>query len=283
MNLKSTETIAYSAENLTQTKIAMEELLADPQRRSEAERLRASLPADAPTDLLKTLDIIIRTSKCYTMPSVEAKQIRDETGRLESELEIARNQMNLGYTDQDGTFVKASSVALRNLMRTADDESVRKAAFDGLNSIAPFVLEHGFVQIIKLRNKLAKQLGFLDYYDYKCFNAEGFGKVRHKKRRCVRQFWWCEKHSLTSFFNFSRSVCLKFSTASKRARGPLWKKPDRSWPSDTVRMPWSHGISRTRWPAALSKSWIPTFLSKRVSSGTQNATPPSTFRTRAVP
>lgn len=180
MNLKSTEEITYSAESLTKTKIAMEEQLSDPKRRLEAERLRQNIPADSPADLIKTLDIIVRTCKCYDMSSSpEAKAIRDETGRLESELEMARNKMNLGYNSpDDGSFVKASSVALRNLMRTADDEKVRKAAFDGLNSIAPFVLDKGFVEIIKLRNKLAKKLGFLDYYDYKVTNAEGFGRIR---------------------------------------------------------------------------------------------------------
>ena len=67
MNLKSTDKITFSAENLTKTKIAMEEQLSDPQRRHDAERLRQGLPADAPTDLIKTLDVIIRTCKCYDM------------------------------------------------------------------------------------------------------------------------------------------------------------------------------------------------------------------------
>jgi len=169
MNLKSTNDITYNAENLSKTKIAMEGMLADPQRRLEAERLRQGLPADAPTDLVKTLDIVIRTCNCYDMSSSpEAKAIRDETGRLESELETLRNKMNLGYTKPDDkTFVKASSVALRNMMRTSDDEQVRKAAFEGLNSIGPFVLQNGFLEIIKLRNKMAKKLGYIDYYDYK--------------------------------------------------------------------------------------------------------------------
>eukprot|EP00977_Amphora_coffeiformis_P023657 scaffold13899_cov153-Amphora_coffeaeformis.AAC.5 len=158
----------------------MEGMLADSQRRIEAERLRQGLPADAPADLVKTLDIIIRTNHCYDMSSSpEAKAIRDETGRLESELEMARNTMSLGYTKPDvGTVVKASSVSLRNLMRTSDDEQIRKAAFDGLSSIGPFVLDNGFLEIVKLRNKVAKKLGYIDYYDYKVTNAEGFGKIR---------------------------------------------------------------------------------------------------------
>ena len=97
---------------------------------------------------------------------------------LESQLEMARNKMKLGYTVEGAEYQEASSVGLRNLMRTAEDEAVRKAAYEGLRSIGPFVLEHGFVDIIKLRNQGAKALGFLDFYDYKVTNAEGFGKLK---------------------------------------------------------------------------------------------------------
>lgn len=61
-------------------------------------------------------------------------------------------------------------------MRTDDDEAVRKAAYEGLIKICPFVLENGFVEVVMARNKLAKSLGYIDYYDYKVTQAEGFGK-----------------------------------------------------------------------------------------------------------
>jgi len=61
-------------------------------------------------------------------------------------------------------------------MKTHPDESVRKACYDALRSIGPFCLEHGFVEIIKLRTRMAKRLGFQDFYDYKVTNSEGFGK-----------------------------------------------------------------------------------------------------------
>jgi Angiotensin-converting enzyme len=165
MNLASTSETVYSAENLSKTKAEMENLLSDPETRQQAEHLRRSLPEEAPADLKKTLDIIIRTCHCYDMSSApEAKKLREETGVLESQLEMARNQMKLGYTASDGSFHAQSSVGLRNLMRTSADEAVRKAAYEGLRSIGPFVLGHGFVEIIKLRNKVAKNLGFIDYY-----------------------------------------------------------------------------------------------------------------------
>jgi len=154
----------YSAELLSQTKKDMENLLSDPKIGQIAQEFRQNVDHNADPNLIKTLDIIIRTCRCYDMPP-EAKTIREETSDLESKLEMARNNMTLGYTDSsNGTFVEQSSVGLRNLLRTSPEESVRQAAYEGLRSIGPFVLEHGFVEIIKLRNRLAKSLGYVDYY-----------------------------------------------------------------------------------------------------------------------
>lgn len=42
--------------------------------------------------------------------------------------------------------------------------------------IVPRRCEQGFVEVVKARNKMAKSLGYVDYYDYKVTQAEGFGK-----------------------------------------------------------------------------------------------------------
>jgi len=198
MALESTDDREYSASLLASTKKDMEDLLSDPNILKTATEYRAKLSGgdageeggegrhgddDDDDDLIKTLDVIIRTCECNSMPTPESKSIREETNRIESSLEMKRNGMELGYYDDPnsgggGRFVSASSVALRNMMRTSPDESSRRAAFEGLRTIGPFVCSNGFVEIVKLRNKLARELGFEDYYDYTVTNAEGFGKGR---------------------------------------------------------------------------------------------------------
>ena len=114
-------------------------------------------------------------------------QIETEEGRAcyrelvaaESALEQARGSMKLGYTDPaSGDFVEASSVELTLKSRTSDDEAMRKAAFEAMASIEPFVLEHNFLGIVVLRNRLARLLGYVDYYDWKVSVNEGFGKEK---------------------------------------------------------------------------------------------------------
>eukprot|EP00980_Cylindrotheca_fusiformis_P008885 scaffold1900_cov123-Cylindrotheca_fusiformis.AAC.11 len=177
MDLSSTDDLVFSAENLSQTKKEMEDLLSDFQTVEKARALKNTLPEAAPKDLVDCLDIIIRTCSCYST-SPDIKEVREATSRLESELELKRNRMESGYVDADGNFQKASSVGLRNMMQTNSDEALRKAAYEGLRCIGPFVCGNGFVEIIKLRNKLAKSLGFEDYYDYKVTNAEGMSKKK---------------------------------------------------------------------------------------------------------
>jgi hypothetical protein len=170
----------FSAENLSQAKKEKEDLLSDFETLEKAKHLRQSLDgASSAADLKKCLDIIVRTCSCYTT-SPEIREVRELTSQKESQLEMARNRMKLGYTKpgDEETFVEMSSVGLRNLMSTNSDDATRKAAYEGLRTIGRFVCQNGFVEIIKLRNKLAKSLGFEDYYDYKVTNAEGMSKKK---------------------------------------------------------------------------------------------------------
>jgi hypothetical protein len=142
MALSGSESQIFSAEILSKTKKEMEDLLSDYSTVEKAEVLKAALPDVAPKDLINCLEIIIRTCKCYaTSPHI--KEIRESTCSMESKLEMKRNRMEtLGYT-LDGNFQKASSVELRNIMVTNSDENIRKAAYEGLRSIGPFICKNG--------------------------------------------------------------------------------------------------------------------------------------------
>ncbi|MEP7218114.1 MAG: M3 family metallopeptidase, partial [Bacteroidota bacterium] len=51
-------------------------------------------------------------------------------------------------------------------------------AWEGLRAIERYVLDHGFIDIVRERNNLARALGYEDYYDYKVTINEGFNKVK---------------------------------------------------------------------------------------------------------
>ena len=49
---------------------------------------------------------------------------------------------------------------------------------EGLRSLGPWVVANGFCDMVKLRNAMARKLGYEDFYDYKVTQAEGFGKKK---------------------------------------------------------------------------------------------------------
>ena len=140
----------------------MEAFLRDPARLAEAEAWLAK--GDGSPEQRKCLQIFVRTFKCYQMSDAEAVALRDQCTAVEDSLSAARNHMRLGYeAPGGGGFVERSSVQLRTALRTDDDEAVRKAAWEGLRSIGPFVLDNGLCEMVRLRNEMARRLGYKDF------------------------------------------------------------------------------------------------------------------------
>lgn len=111
--------------------------------------------------------------------SEAARALSAEIVELEGKLLVERGAMNLGYTDpKTGEFKRATTNDLSNVKRVEADEATRKAAYEGLKSIGPFVLEHGYLEIVRKRNELGRLCGYEDYYDWKVQRTEGFSKKR---------------------------------------------------------------------------------------------------------
>lgn len=165
-----------STEELARTKTEYEAFLGDPANlKAVRERLAAGGLSGEQESVLRIME---RTFKCYITEDPRAKELKERLNSLEAELAAARNTMALGYKDPvDGAFKPASSVQLRDTMRISDDEPTRKACYEGMRTIGPFVAER-FIEIVKARNTMARLMGYQDFYDYKVTSAEGFGKTR---------------------------------------------------------------------------------------------------------
>jgi hypothetical protein len=109
----------------------------------------------------------------------EAKRLQGEIIKMEGELERARASMKLGFVDPEtGSRVEADYLKLALALRTSEREAVRQAAHAALGAIETHVLEHGFLEVVKQRNRLGRMLGYEDYYDFKVSRNEGFGKKK---------------------------------------------------------------------------------------------------------
>ena len=165
-----------SMEQLLATKNAYDTFLAD-SANLEGVRKYLQIPG-VTSEQDHVLKIMERTFACYnTGGSTSANELRSTISKLEGDLQVARGGMPLGCTDPaTKQFTPLSSVQLRTIMRTSDDEAERRACYDGMCSIGPFIAEQ-FAEIVKLRNQFAKMQGYEDFYDYKVTQSEGFGKA----------------------------------------------------------------------------------------------------------
>ncbi len=107
----------------------------------------------------------------------EALIILQDLIEAEARLEAKQLSMTLGYIHPETKdFISSSYGELVLMLKAEKNEELRKAAWEGLQQIGAFILENGFIDIIKKRNQLAHKLGYEDYYDYKVQLNEGFSK-----------------------------------------------------------------------------------------------------------
>jgi hypothetical protein len=119
----------------------------------------------------------LRFFEVNAMENPDAGAVASGLVEMEGRLQEKRQAMKLGYIDPaTGELTPASSVKLGLIIRTSQDEALRKAAHRGLQSIEREVLENGFLDIVRERNRLGRMLGYEDYYDYKVSRNEGFPK-----------------------------------------------------------------------------------------------------------
>ena len=103
--------------------------------------------------------------------------LKKTIAELESKIRTLHATQKEGYTDpKTGTFVEASSVKMRTMMRTHPDEPIRKACFEAKEKLSLSALMD-YVTLIGLRNEYARGLGFEDFYAYKISTDEGMTKA----------------------------------------------------------------------------------------------------------
>ena len=164
---------------LDRLEIAMQGFLSDPERlkrtRQELERARSEGAAE---EVQVALRGWIATLEAHAIEHAEARELAAEIVEDEGRLARARSALRLGYRDPMRGFVEAGSVELGVILRSDPDPGRRRAAWEGLRSIEPHVLDSGFLELVAKRNRLGRLLGAEDYYDWKTRQVEGMGKTQ---------------------------------------------------------------------------------------------------------
>lgn len=166
----------YTPGEFERNEIALKDFTGDP---ANLERFREELRRDDLTEAERVgLTGWRRFFEVNIIESPDARALFERLVELEGALDGRRRSMALGYRDPaTGELVRAGSVQLALMISTAPEEATRRAAWVGLGSIEPYVLDNGFIEIVRERNRLARMLGYEDYYDWKVSINEGFNKA----------------------------------------------------------------------------------------------------------
>lgn len=162
-------------EELERREVALQRFLQAPEQLARARELLATARDERERERAQGW---VKTFESHVIDSAAARDLAEQITASEARLEHARGEMELGYREPSGAFVRASSVKLSSLLRSSPDESTRRAAWDGLRSIEPFVIEAGFLDLVRQRNRLGRMLGAEDYYDWKTRRVEGLTKAQ---------------------------------------------------------------------------------------------------------
>lgn len=112
---------------------------------------------------------------CYQIPA-HCLDLKKQINELETTIEVKRSKKTEGYTDpKTNEFVQASEITIGTMVYMEKDEALRKACFDALQGFALVGLDD-YVQLVKLRNQFARELGYEDFYAYKLWIEEGMTK-----------------------------------------------------------------------------------------------------------
>ncbi len=130
---------------------------------------------DADQEIVERINGWLKFFECYQSPK-EATPLKIKIDQLESKIHKNRSKRKEGYINPyTKKFIKASSLKMSTMMRTHDDEKVRKACFEARESLAKLDL-NDYVRLVALRNEYARKLGYSDFYDFKVQRVDGMTK-----------------------------------------------------------------------------------------------------------
>lgn len=101
------------------------------------------------------------------------RKLQSEIVQLESDLFGKRSKVRLTYRDQSGVEHEGSTNVMSTNISTSHDEWIRKSSHEALLTLERWVLNNGFLNLVRKRNEFARALGYKNYFEYKVQKLEG--------------------------------------------------------------------------------------------------------------
>jgi hypothetical protein len=155
---------------------AYKEFIADPAKLSDTREQLAlvrAVPASAERDaLLHGLSGWLAVFEANIIDSPEGRTLMREIVDAESRLFELKRGHEPRHLNEQGESEVASLPMLATNLATNRIEERRRSSFDALRGIERWVLDHGFLELVALRNRFARALGYDNFFDLKVQKTE---------------------------------------------------------------------------------------------------------------
>lgn len=108
----------------------------------------------------------------HAIEGEKAQALKNQLIAFEAELFEKKQNHVQTFTDENGKQVEGSLPVLSSTIRTSNHEEVRQSAHQALLNLEQWLLQNGFIELIKLRNQFARSLGYATFFDYSVQKTE---------------------------------------------------------------------------------------------------------------
>jgi oligoendopeptidase F len=157
------------------------DFIADPQRLADTRAQLAAVetePGDAAAALRHGLRGWQALFESHILEKPEARALMRELIAAEAALFAAKKQLAPTHFNERGEREVASLSMLATNMATNPSEAGRRSSFEAYGEVERWVLENGFLDLVRLRNRLARAQGYENYFDYKLRKNEGMSPAQ---------------------------------------------------------------------------------------------------------
>jgi oligoendopeptidase F len=155
---------------------AYKAFVSDPSRGRESRRHLAALSsapdAAAHGDLQHGLKGWVAFFDVNVLDGDAAQGLMAELVAAEAELFARRQRFVVTHVNDAGEREEATLAMLATNQATNANEDRRRSSHDAFRELEHWVLANGYLEIIAIRNRLARALGFRDFFDYKVRKAD---------------------------------------------------------------------------------------------------------------
>jgi oligoendopeptidase F len=129
--------------------------------------LREMLAQAEQDDLKRGLQGWIAFFECNVIEDPAAAALMDELVAAEADLFARRKGLKLTLLDEQGQQVAGSLPAASTSLAASPNEAVRQSALAMFHALEQWVVGNGFLEVVAIRNRFARAMGYRDYFDYK--------------------------------------------------------------------------------------------------------------------